>query len=264
MPRPVEALPWGSRSTISTVSPIAASAVPRLIAVVVLPTPPFWLATTRTRGERGRASCAAPAQRRFRNRPSSLHPRSSGARSRTTTMRPRDRDRLGCSNQIEAPMGTRLFDFAGEIAAFVEDSRRPGEHQGRREREETVERREGPRRHRLDRCRLVRSEAGDDVLDARSMGAAGAAVVRATVLRKATLRAFDSTRSTWAPRRLRQQDRRHHTRKAAPEPRSTQRRAVGRAASAPVLSSTWRRHTSSSVPGPTRFFARCHWCSRST
>src|SRR5688572_15657686 len=50
MPRPVEALPCGSRSTISTASPIAASAVPRLIAVVVLPTPPFWLAIARTRG----------------------------------------------------------------------------------------------------------------------------------------------------------------------------------------------------------------------
>src|SRR5215469_7996378 len=49
MPSPVEALPWGSRSTISTRSPIAASAVPRLIAVVVLPTPPFWLAMARTR-----------------------------------------------------------------------------------------------------------------------------------------------------------------------------------------------------------------------
>src|SRR6187401_1953353 len=52
MPRPVEALPWGSRSTISTRSPIAASAVPRLIAVVVLPTPPFWLASARMRGGR--------------------------------------------------------------------------------------------------------------------------------------------------------------------------------------------------------------------
>ena len=48
-PRPVEALPCGSMSTISTFSPIAASAVPRLIAVVVLPTPPFWLETARTR-----------------------------------------------------------------------------------------------------------------------------------------------------------------------------------------------------------------------
>ena len=45
MPRPVLALPCGSRSTISTRSPTAASAVPRLIAVVVLPTPPFWLAS---------------------------------------------------------------------------------------------------------------------------------------------------------------------------------------------------------------------------
>src|SRR5947209_16594289 len=53
MPSPVEALPCGSRSTISTCSPIAASAVPRLIAVVVLPTPPFWLATASTRGALG-------------------------------------------------------------------------------------------------------------------------------------------------------------------------------------------------------------------
>src|SRR5436189_4995520 len=49
MPRPVEALPCGSESISSTCSPTAASAVPRLIAVVVLPTPPFWLATTSTR-----------------------------------------------------------------------------------------------------------------------------------------------------------------------------------------------------------------------
>src|SRR5690606_15348824 len=53
MPRPVEALPCGSRSTISTRSSIAASAVPRLMAVVVLPTPPFWLAIARTRGRCG-------------------------------------------------------------------------------------------------------------------------------------------------------------------------------------------------------------------
>src|SRR5262245_40080474 len=49
MPTPVEALPCGSRSRISTFSPMAASAVPRLMAVVVLPTPPFWLAMARTR-----------------------------------------------------------------------------------------------------------------------------------------------------------------------------------------------------------------------
>src|SRR5262245_15503957 len=48
-PTPVEALPCGSMSRISTFSPTAASAVPRLMAVVVLPTPPFWLAMARTR-----------------------------------------------------------------------------------------------------------------------------------------------------------------------------------------------------------------------
>src|SRR6478609_2966190 len=60
MPRPVEALPCGSESISSTFSPTAASAVPRLMAVVVLPTPPFWLATTRTR--KGRAALPGTTQ----------------------------------------------------------------------------------------------------------------------------------------------------------------------------------------------------------
>src|SRR5579871_3233507 len=63
MPSPVDALPWGSRSTISTVSLTAASAVPRFIAVVVLPTPPFWFAMARMRhraaARRRRGSFAA-------------------------------------------------------------------------------------------------------------------------------------------------------------------------------------------------------------
>src|ERR1700733_150489 len=54
IPRPVEALPCGSRSTSRTFSPTAARAVARLIAVVVLPTPPFWLAMARMR------VCASP------------------------------------------------------------------------------------------------------------------------------------------------------------------------------------------------------------
>src|SRR5579862_6550874 len=52
MPKPVLALPCGSRSTTSTRFSIAASAVARLIAVVVLPTPPFWLAMARMRPAR--------------------------------------------------------------------------------------------------------------------------------------------------------------------------------------------------------------------
>ena len=43
MPSAVEALPWGSRSMTSTRAPDWASAAARLTAVVVLPTPPFWL-----------------------------------------------------------------------------------------------------------------------------------------------------------------------------------------------------------------------------
>src|SRR3954468_4237031 len=43
MPSPTESDPWGSKSTSSTRRPYSASAAPRLIVVVVLPTPPFWL-----------------------------------------------------------------------------------------------------------------------------------------------------------------------------------------------------------------------------
>src|SRR5713226_8971081 len=53
MPKPVDALPWGSRSSSSTCSPTAARAVARLIAVVVLPTPPFWLAIAKSCGAVG-------------------------------------------------------------------------------------------------------------------------------------------------------------------------------------------------------------------
>ena len=41
---PVEAFPWGSRSSTRTRLPVSARAAPRLTAVVDLPTPPFWLA----------------------------------------------------------------------------------------------------------------------------------------------------------------------------------------------------------------------------
>jgi hypothetical protein len=49
IPSPVDAFPWGSRSTIKTRFFNRASAAPRLIAVVVLPTPPFWFVTARIR-----------------------------------------------------------------------------------------------------------------------------------------------------------------------------------------------------------------------
>src|SRR4051812_36558559 len=48
MPSPLVALPCGSRSTRSTRFSWTASDEARLTAVVVLPTPPFWLTTART------------------------------------------------------------------------------------------------------------------------------------------------------------------------------------------------------------------------
>src|SRR3954462_5057838 len=50
MPKAVEALPWGSKSSKRTFSPTAAKAVARLMAVVVFPTPPFWLAIAKIFG----------------------------------------------------------------------------------------------------------------------------------------------------------------------------------------------------------------------
>ncbi len=41
------AFPWGSRSTIRTRLSLSASAAPNEVVVVVLPTPPFWLATAK-------------------------------------------------------------------------------------------------------------------------------------------------------------------------------------------------------------------------
>ncbi len=41
--------PWGVRSTTRTLLPLRASAATMFTVVVVLPTPPFWLATAMTR-----------------------------------------------------------------------------------------------------------------------------------------------------------------------------------------------------------------------
>ena len=56
MPSAVLALPCGSRSMTSVRSPCSASAAATLTAVVVLPTPPFWLAIVKTRCRAGRGS----------------------------------------------------------------------------------------------------------------------------------------------------------------------------------------------------------------
>ena len=68
-PRPTDSAPCGSKSTSSTLRPYSASAAPRLIVVVVLPTPPFWLASAMIRAgpcrsaawARGSPAASAPA-----------------------------------------------------------------------------------------------------------------------------------------------------------------------------------------------------------
>src|SRR5258706_4238317 len=48
-PRPLVEFDCGSQSTSSVLTSAAASEAARLMAVVVLPTPPFWFATAMTR-----------------------------------------------------------------------------------------------------------------------------------------------------------------------------------------------------------------------
>src|SRR6516164_10412706 len=59
----VDAFPCGSRSTTSTWVPCSARQAARLTAVVVLPTPPFWLAMVITRqdGGRGHSRSVSPS-----------------------------------------------------------------------------------------------------------------------------------------------------------------------------------------------------------
>src|SRR5690606_25968268 len=107
MPSPVLALPWGSRSTISTRSPIAASAVARLIAVVVLPTPPFWFAMVMIR-------FFSPA----------MDIRQSPAFSRKLRKFEHHGIRLdntGMFYQIESPPSMRFLDLPLIIPAFMEE-----------------------------------------------------------------------------------------------------------------------------------------------
>src|SRR5207302_9860394 len=57
--------PWGSRSIKRTRFPSSASAHPRFTAVVVLPTPPFWLAIAMTLLKRCLDLCAGTWLRLF-------------------------------------------------------------------------------------------------------------------------------------------------------------------------------------------------------
>jgi hypothetical protein len=63
----VDAFPCGSRSITSTRRPLVASAAAMFTVVVVLPTPPFWFATTNTRVSAGLGRCEVAWTRRARS-----------------------------------------------------------------------------------------------------------------------------------------------------------------------------------------------------
>src|SRR4029079_11138804 len=129
MPSPVEAFPCGSRSMTKTVSPTAASAVPRLMAVVVLPTPPFSLATAMTRGRMS-----------LLNTDSLFHHQDRSSRISLT----------GMAINAESPGFGRLGQFCIEILALVEIPSSPGLEKRLCETVETRERGEGACCHGID------------------------------------------------------------------------------------------------------------------
>src|SRR5712671_977983 len=137
MPSPVEALPCGSRSMMSTRSPMAASAVPRLMAVVVLPTPPFWLAMARTRAGAAASGFGSPGNgttspeftsaafsssamvcRPFRPNPPGPHP---SASHRTALESAHDHNAAGriglawCQFRLDGP----IFSGFGQLSLYI-------------------------------------------------------------------------------------------------------------------------------------------------
>src|SRR5712671_7873885 len=142
MPSPVEALPCGSRSMMSTRSPMAASAVPRLMAVVVLPTPPFWLAIARTRAGAAASGFVSPRNgttspeftsaafsssdmvcRPFRPNPPAPHP---SASHRTALESAHDHDAAGriglawCEFRLDVPIFSGFGQLNLNILTFEE------------------------------------------------------------------------------------------------------------------------------------------------
>ena len=212
MPRPVEALPCGSRSTMSTRSSMAASAVPRLIAVVVLPTPPFWLASTSTLIDWARGTI-------------------NGLR------RAPPPGREGGANRRARRLGTvsiRNLRSRSEPVNSAAGAFPLRKHAHRRL----------PRGIAVRKPRACGSGASARAETASTGSAcvgtnasmrsawivAGAPVSRATVRRKAALRLSLSTRCTEAPGSSASRMAVTRPGKPPPEPRSTQRRAAGAAA----------------------------------
>src|SRR6516164_509267 len=127
----------------NTRRPAAASAVARLMAVVVLPTPPFWLASATIRARRTTGT----------------------ARGWASTVARLTGDLLQAKND-PPPIGQALFDRRAHCPAFAhpgqfllkslalgEQAQGLGREKGRRQFEQPIQRRAGARGHNIDRVR---------------------------------------------------------------------------------------------------------------
>src|SRR6185437_10168852 len=121
IPRPTESAPCGSKSTSRTRRPNSASAAPRLMVVVVLPTPPFWLQTATTRagpclvsgsgwGKTGRGRPVGPVTSSATRDAATMCCTSQRGRTESLRWDP-DSRAWGPQRQADSP-------FAGRIRAF--------------------------------------------------------------------------------------------------------------------------------------------------
>src|ERR1700716_4043151 len=146
MPRPLVLFDWGSRSMMSTWAPRSASAAPRFMTVVVLPTPPFWFATAIVRGVKttmlrpscedvvrsvdtaarilfGKSGCAYPAGKENRRREQDQG-RLAGQGG--------DQPPLVDSQADQAVVGHVADDRRGGVGQPAQDAEAHGEHEDRR------------------------------------------------------------------------------------------------------------------------------------
>src|SRR5439155_13839319 len=168
MPSPVLALPWASRSRTSVRRPAAASAVAKLMAVVVLPTPPFWLATAMMRARRtatlarGSASAVAMLTGYL------LQAKNDPPRIGTALAKPRRHCPVFAS---EGQFILDPFPFEKQTLGLVTEKRLG-------ETEQPVKRRAGAGGHDIDRVRRDRLDAARanrhiDLGDARGLAKEG-------------------------------------------------------------------------------------------
>ena len=106
-PRPTESEPCGSKSTSSTLRPYSASEAPRLIVVVVLPTPPFWLHIETTRAWPWVAT---------RARLGDVGHRAAGGADATSVGRPTGVPDGHCGGRIESGLEGQWFAHAGLVS----------------------------------------------------------------------------------------------------------------------------------------------------